>query len=136
MTTGEDGGTLTVTGQVDQGASANKGMRLKVALADYSDGVIAIDGGMPVAIRYATAADALPALDLQLRDIPDGTFSGTFKGAFSMTGDLSGTVNLDLALAGPLENDGSGKPRRKAGATSVTGTATSGAGTFQVSLTR
>ena len=36
---GDAGGTIDVTGQVDQGASANKGMRLQVALAAYSDDV-------------------------------------------------------------------------------------------------
>jgi hypothetical protein len=136
MTTGDDGGTLTISGQVDQGNSANKGMRLRVATTDYTDGAFTPDGGMPMQVRYSTAADALPSLDLQLRGIPDGTFSGSLKGGFSMKGDLTGTVQLDVSVAGPLENDGSGKPRRKAGATMVTGTATSGAGTFQISVTR
>src|SRR5438309_1340383 len=34
---GTSTGTLTVTGQVDQGSSANKGMRLFTAYATYSD---------------------------------------------------------------------------------------------------
>ena len=34
---GTKSGTLTVTGQVDQGNSANKGMRLLVAMTGYSD---------------------------------------------------------------------------------------------------
>jgi hypothetical protein len=42
---GDVSGTLTVTGQVDQGASANKGMRLRTALANYSDRVAGDDGG-------------------------------------------------------------------------------------------
>ena len=37
ITNGTASGTLTVTGQVDQGASANKGMRLFTAFANYSD---------------------------------------------------------------------------------------------------
>ena len=37
---GEVRGTITITGQVDQGASDNKGMRLSVALVEYSDGPI------------------------------------------------------------------------------------------------
>lgn len=36
-TTGDAGGTLTITGQVDQGASSNKGMRLRVGMAGYTD---------------------------------------------------------------------------------------------------
>lgn len=134
-TSGDDGGTLTVSGQVDQGAAANKGMRLKVAMAQYGDGVVSFDGGT-VRLVYSTDASALPALTLQLRNIPDGTFSGTLAGSYQMDGDLKGSVTLDLALSGQLENDGSGKPRRKAGTTSVTGTATSSSGVFQVNVTQ
>lgn len=36
-TTGDVRGTMDVTGKVDQGASANKGMRLDVALTEYQD---------------------------------------------------------------------------------------------------
>src|SRR5262245_55662250 len=35
---GDGDGTLTITGQVDQGASANKGMRLYVGMVGYTDG--------------------------------------------------------------------------------------------------
>src|SRR5262245_6532894 len=35
---GTESGTITVGGQVDQGASDNKEMRLTVALVEYSDG--------------------------------------------------------------------------------------------------
>ncbi|MBL8918854.1 MAG: hypothetical protein JNJ54_08355 [Myxococcaceae bacterium] len=134
-TSGDDGGTLIVSGQVDQGASANKGMRLKVAMAQYSDGVVSFDGGT-VRLVYATDAGALPALDLQLRNIPDGTWSGTLAGTYQMDGDLKGSVTLNLQLSGQLENDGTGKPRRKAGVTSVTGTATSSSGVYQVNVTQ
>src|SRR5438874_6295813 len=61
---GTKSGTLTVTGQVDQGSSANKGMRLFTAYAGYSD-----DG----ATSYQTDAAALPALTMQLKNIPTGT---------------------------------------------------------------
>ncbi|WAS91814.1 hypothetical protein [Nannocystis punicea] len=37
---GEAAGLMVVNGKVDQGSSANKGMRLEVSLADYSDGLI------------------------------------------------------------------------------------------------
>ncbi len=136
-TSGNDGGTLTITGQVDQGASANKGMRLKVGLVDYSDGNVVTDGGTPVVVTYATATDAAsqPALTLSLKNIPSGTYTGTLLGDFSMRGSLVGTVKLDLAMSGQLEDDGSGHVRRKAGATSITGTAASDAGVYQVSLT-
>src|SRR5689334_5942927 len=38
MTTGTKAGTLAVDGQVDQGSSDNKGMRLYVAMVGYDDG--------------------------------------------------------------------------------------------------
>jgi hypothetical protein len=134
-TSGDDGGTLIVSGKVDQGASANKGMRLNVAMAQYSDGVVSFDGGT-VRLVYSTDAGALPALDLQLRNIPDGTWSGTLAGTYQMDGDLQGSVTLNLSLSGQLENDGTGKPRRKPGVTSVTGTATSSSGVYQVNVTQ
>ncbi|MDP3232372.1 MAG: hypothetical protein Q8S33_01785 [Myxococcales bacterium] len=133
-TTGDDGGTLTISGQVDQGASANKGMRLKVAMAAYSDGVVSFDGGT-VRLVFATSSDQ-PALNLQLKNIPDGTYTGSLAGTYQMQDDLTGTVQLDLSMSGQLENDGSGKTRRKVGTTTVTGTATSASGVFQVNVTQ
>lgn len=133
-TTGDDGGTLTISGQVDQGSSANKGMRLKVAMAGYSDGVVSFDGGT-VHLVYATSSDQ-PALNLQLKNIPDGTYTGSLAGTWQMQGDLTGTVQLDLSMSGQIENDGSGKTRRKAGKTTVTGTATSASGVYQVNVTQ
>jgi hypothetical protein len=109
-------------------------MRLDVAMADYTDGVISFDGGT-VKVVYATAMPP-PALTLQLKNIPNGTYDGTLVGAYQMSGDLMGTVQLDLAMSGTIEDDGTGKVRRKAGTTVVTGTATSASGTYQVNLTQ
>src|SRR5215468_9852968 len=64
-------GTMTVTGQVDQGVSANKGMRLLDALSNYSD-----DGQ----VRYNTDQAALPALTINLKGIPNGTLDGSLNG--------------------------------------------------------
>lgn len=135
---GDDAGTMTVTGQVDQGNSANKGMRLKLGLAGYSDGRVAVDGGTPVTITYDTPSDpsSQPALTLSLKGIPSGTYSGTLVGDFTMKGDLTGTVKLDLSMAGDLESDGAGHVRRKAGTTTITGTAASPSGAYQVSVTQ
>ena len=98
---GDESGTIDVTGQVDQGASANKGMRLQVALADYSDGSIddpqTEDSVEKIAIVYATADGAPLALDLQLRDIPTGTLTGTLAGTVTMSGDIEGDLD-DLEL--------------------------------------
>lgn len=137
--TGAAAGTLVITGQVDQGSSANKGMRLRVGMVDYSDGDIAVsEDEDPVNITYASTTDTAtqPELNLQLRNIPNGTFTGTLMGTFTMTGDLEGQVTLNLAMTGEIEDDGTGKVRRKAGSTRVTGTATSGDGVYNVDITR
>jgi MYXO-CTERM domain-containing protein len=137
---GEVSGTLTITGQVDQGASANKGMRLRTAFATYSDlavipaGVTA-DAG-PGGLVYDTDAAALPALDLSLRGIPDGTFTGTLTGTVIASGDLDGDVVLAVSFAGQIQSAGGGKIRRVPGTTHVTGTATSRFGTYTIDLTR
>src|SRR5262245_16428974 len=73
-------GTMTVTGQVDQGTSANKGMRLNDALSEYSD-----DGQ----VRYNTDQAALPALTINLKGIPNGTLDGSLNGSFMMSGGLT-----------------------------------------------
>lgn len=134
---GNSTGQLTITGQVDQGSSDNKGMRLRVGMTDYSDGPITLEDEKSIVVTYDTAEDvaARPALDLSMKDLPNGTFSGTLVGDFDMTGDLKDKVNLNLTLTGELEDDGTGKVRRKTGSTTVVGTATSGSsGTWQVDV--
>ncbi len=137
--TGNAGGALTITGQVDQGSSANKGMRLRVGMTGYTDGEVkGSEDEDAVDVTYNTTTDTAmqPALTLSLKNIPTGTFDGTLKGTFQMAGDLEGDVTLDLAMTGQLEDDGTGKVRRKAGMTKVTGTAMSGdAGQYQVDVT-
>src|SRR5215472_18854182 len=86
-------GMMTVTGQVDQGTSANKGMRLLDALSNYSD-----DGK----ITYNTDSNALPALTINLKSIPTGTLDGSLVGSFSMSGSLSGQVTLALTFTGQI----------------------------------
>ena len=121
-------GTMTVNGQVDQGVSANKGMRLNEALSNYSD-----DGK----VTYNTDALALPALTINLKNIPNGTLDGSLNGSFLMSGGLSGQVSLTLNFAGQIESGGDGGTVvRKPGTTHITGTATSPAGTYNVDVTR
>jgi hypothetical protein len=131
---GDKSGTLTVTGQVDQGASNNKGMRLNVSMVGYSDGDVHLDGGTTVSITYSTDAGTLPALGLQLKGFPTGTFTGSLSGDYSMSGDLNGSVNLNLMMSGDLQRGADGGTERKPGTTTVTGTATSNGGTFQVNV--
>lgn len=129
--TGDVKGTLTVTGQVDQGSSANKGMRLKVELVDYQD-------DPNIAVVYATDPADLPALTLNLKSIPTGTLSGTLIGKFGMIGDLEGEVVLSLTMNGELQPDPADatKVQRKPDTTHVTGTAQSAYGTYAVDVTR
>ncbi|MBL8631761.1 MAG: hypothetical protein JNM40_00960 [Myxococcales bacterium] len=126
-TNGTTAGTLTVTGQVDQGSSANKGMRLFTAFAGYSD-----DGKLV----YATNASALPALNMQLKGIPTGTMTGTLVGTLMMTGELSGDVTLNLSFNSTLQAGSGSTVSRKPGTTVITGTAISAGGTYQVNVTR
>jgi hypothetical protein len=86
---GEISGTLTVSGQVDQGSSDNKELRLETAFDDYQDRlVVTVDGGSPAAsgITYDTDPAALPQLDMSLRNITSaGTFTGTLAGRVTMS---------------------------------------------------
>src|SRR5262245_22824010 len=94
MTTGMVSGTLTVTGQVDQGASANKGMRLFTSYVNYND---------DNKTTYDTDMSALPALDMMLKNIPTGTLSGTMAGLVHMTGMEKGDLTLALTFTGELQ---------------------------------
>lgn len=137
MTTGGDAGTLTITGQVDQGSSDNKGMRLDIAMAGYTDGDIAIDDdGDTIRVTYNTSAEALPFLMLTLRNIPGGTLSGSLAGTYRMTGDLEGDATLNLTIAGSIADGGGGDVVRVPGSTTVTGTATNAdGGVYDVDIT-
>lgn len=145
---GDVTGTITVSGQVDQGVSANKEMRLDIDLVEYRDEILVegdADAGIGVAITYDTdSVDeaegegeiVVPRIDLSLRNIPNGTFTGTVAGSFAMTGDLEGRVHLDLELAGEIEEvPGSDEEiRRVPGSTTVQGVAESRYGEFVVDL--
>ena len=120
-------GTMTVTGQVDQGVSANKGMRLLDALSNYSD-----DGQL----KYNTDQAALPALTINLKGIPNGTLDGSLNGSFMMSGGLSGQVSLALSFSGQIQSGPNNTVVRAPGTTHITGTATSPAGTYNVDVTR
>ena len=126
---------MVVSGKVDQGSSDNKGMRLFVALDEYSDGPALRVGDDDIVIVYYTNPEALPALELSLRDLPNGTYSGTLLGTFAMEGDLLGTALLELSFSGEIEDDGAGGISRVDGTTTVSGTATAGDGLYDVELT-
>ncbi|HLU68125.1 MAG TPA: hypothetical protein VKZ63_17700, partial [Kofleriaceae bacterium] len=133
---GDEAGTIEVSGQVDQGASSNKEMRLYVSLVDYTDGPFFVDEAAEeeIEIIYNTDPAELPYLQLSLRDIPDGTFSGTLTGAYEMLGDIEGTATLELSMSGDIEESGAGGIQRVVGTTQVTGVARSGDGTYEVNI--
>lgn len=146
QTTGAFTGTMQVGGQVDQGASTNKTMRLTDTLTGYSDdGVTAYDSnGAPA------------ALDMTLNKIPTGTLTGSLNGAFTMSpamvpdgggpvdagadagAPLVGVVTLALTFTGDLQPDPNDpmKVQRKPGTTHITGTASAGGFTYPVDVTR
>jgi hypothetical protein len=132
------GGMLTVTGQVDQGASANKGMRLFVGMVAYTDGPFAIDDkGHTISVTYDTSMTQTeqPALDMMLKNIPTGTLDGTLMGTYHLTGDLKADATLDLTFTGTLMSGPNNTVIRAPGTTHVTGTATSGDGVYMVDVT-
>ena len=132
-TNGDLSGTMTVTGQVDQGVSANKQMRLLEALDDYSD----TDAGIVYSTATDSGTDGAPAsLGMSLQGIPNGSLSGSLNGTYGMTGALKGTVDLAVTFTGSLEPNDAGGVERKPGSTHITGTATSGSGVYQIDLTR
>jgi hypothetical protein len=130
---GDVSGTITITGQVDQGASANKQMRLVEAVDNYSDS----DSG----ITYGTTTDAgtdgaSATLDMSLQGIPTGTLSGSLNGTYGMKGKLTGTVELAVTFTSGLEANDAGGVERAPKSTHIIGTATSGSGVYQIDLTR
>jgi hypothetical protein len=135
---GDVAGTLTVSGQVDQGQSPNKEMRLKTAFAAYQDRLPPSDAGAgaPYGVTYDTDAAVLPELDLSLRNIPNGTFTGTFTGKVIMSGDLKGAVTLALTFSGTIQAVPGQPGKIQRSSVHVTGTATSDYGTYAVSVDR
>lgn len=120
-------GTMTIGGQVDQGASNNKTMNLTEKLVEYSD---------VEKFTYDTGG-ALPAISMKLSKIPDGTVDGTIAGTYTLSGELKGPVTLNLTFAGDLEaGTGGALVQRKPGTTHITGTADSDYGTYEVDITR
>lgn len=130
---------MTVNGQVDQGSSDNKGLRLDVGLENYAD-LEDLDEEDPddddLVVTYDTDAGTLPAVELKLRDIPEGTMEGTFAGVVYMTGDLEGGLDFDLTLAGTITSDGGDGVSRVPDSCAISGTVTNeGGGVYDVDLT-
>lgn len=137
VTTGTTGGMLTITGQVDQGVSANKEMRLRVGMVGYSDGPVVIDeSGDTIELTYDTTADTTmqPYLELKLSNIPTGTLGGSLMGTYQLRGDIVGELTLSITFTGRLMAGPNNTVLRAPGTTTVTGTAVSGEGTYMINL--
>jgi hypothetical protein len=143
-TTGTSDGTLTVSGQVDQGSSDNKGMRLWIAMVGYDDGDVVInDDGGTVHIVYDTDVDPAnqPYLNLKLNNVPTGTLTGTLDsnttmtGVYKISGDIEGTLMLNVTINGTLMAGVGTEVLRVPGTTTVVGTATNqDGGVYDINL--
>jgi hypothetical protein len=140
---GDSAGMMTISGQVDQGASNNKTMRLYIAMVGYTDGTLHVDtsnGTVDVNLTYdtSTTVTSQPYLELKLSNVPTGAgtgnLMGSLTGTYDLHGDIEGSVDLALTLTGQIMSDGTGALAPVAGSTTVTGTATDGNGTYDVSL--
>ena len=92
------------------------------------------DGPQTVRVVYTGSVPDLFAAErhVYLR----GTLeNGTFVGTVQMTGDLEGEVDVNLTFSGLTDPDEDGNTIREEGTTTVTGTATSGAGEFEIDTT-
>jgi hypothetical protein len=138
---GEIAGDMTVTGQVDQGTSANKEMRLYVDVLDYEDGPFddpnTEDDVEELVVIYNTDAEVgLPYLQLSLRNVPDGDFTGSLTGTFFVSGEVEGEATFSLSLSGGIQEDpdNPGIVVREPGTLAITGTVTSGDGLYTVDV--
>jgi len=143
---GDAAGTITVGGQVDQGASNNKGMRLNVGMVGYDDGPVEYNTDhdkVHVVFDTSTTATDQPYLSMQLKSIPTGTLEGTLTanssmlGVYTLSGDITGTLTLSLTITGMLmAGTAPIITVRVPGSTTVTGTATnSDGGVYNISIT-
>jgi hypothetical protein len=142
---GNSAGMLTVDGQVDQGSSDNKGMRLYIAMVGYDDGPVSYnDDGDKVHVVFDTSTDvtAQPYLNLKLNNIPTGTLEGTLDantnmtGVYTLSGDIEGTLMLNLTFTGTLMAGTGSAVARVPGTTTVVGTATNAdGGVYNINIT-
>ncbi len=141
MGSGDVMGAMLVEGQVSQGSSSNREMRLTVGLTNYQDRVNsgADGGGSALRLVYDRAMDGSAlALTLSIRPNDTPGMRGTLTGTTRMSGELEGAVTLNLAVEANVRSmSGMGsRVERVAGTTRITGTVTSAYGTYTVDVTR
>jgi hypothetical protein len=128
MAPGDATGTLTITGHVDQGNPSQASMGLAAGMTMYSDGKIVVDNNnTTITVTYATDSAVPPSLSLKLNASAGNTLSGSLDGEYIMSGDLQGTVTLNLQINGTFSGTAP-NVTRVAGATTVIGTAVSSSG--------
>ncbi len=133
---GDATGKLTISGHVDQGNPSQVSMGLDIGMTMYSDGKIMVDAkGDTIAVTYATSMTAPPTLSLKLNSSAGDTLTGSLVGDYTMSGDLQGSVTLNLQIDGKFSGTAP-NVTRVAGSTTVTGTAVSSSGgTYMVNTT-
>lgn len=137
MTAGDKSGMLVIGGKVDSGNCSQLSMSLDVGMTSYSDGTFK-DGDTSLNVTYATSTDVTmqPVLGIKLNGSSGNAISATLMGDYTMTGDLKGTVTLDLTITGMFSGTCPSAVMRVAGSTTVTGTAVnSSGGMYSVDVT-
>ena len=128
MVAGDLSGTLAISGHVDQGNPSQISMGLSSTLTMYSDGKIVVDDkNDTIAVTYATDSATPPSLSLKLNTSAGNTVSGSLDGDYVMSGDLKGTVTLNLTINGTFSGTAP-NVMRVVGSTTVTGTAVNSSG--------
>jgi hypothetical protein len=128
MAAGDATGSLTITGHVDQGNPSQVSMGLAAAMTMYSDGKIVVDDkNNTITVTYATDSATPPSLSLKLNSSAGDTLTGSLDGVYTMSGDLQGTVTLNLMINGTFSGTAP-NVMRVAGSTTVTGTAVNSSG--------
>jgi hypothetical protein len=116
-------------------------MRLYVDVLDYEDGPFddpnTEDDVEELVVIYNTDAEVgLPYLQLSLRNVPDGDFTGSLTGTFFVSGEVEGEASFSLSLSGGIQEDpdNPGIVVREPGTLAITGTVTSGDGLYTVDV--
>jgi len=128
MMAGDLSGTLAIGGHVDQGNPSQISMGLSSTMTMYSDGKIVVDDkNDTITVTYATDSATPPSLSLKLNASAGNTVSGSLDGDYVMSGDLKGTVTLNLTINGTFSGTAP-NVMRVVGSTTVTGTAVNSSG--------
>ncbi|MGE5186047.1 MAG: hypothetical protein ACM31C_28520, partial [Acidobacteriota bacterium] len=122
---------LTISGKVDSGNCSQLSMGLDVGMVKYTDGPFEIDSkNNKMSVTYDTSTDVTmqPLLSIKLNGSSGNSINASLMGDYTMTGDLKGTVTLDLTITGTFSGTCPNAVMRVPGSTTVTGTAVNSSG--------